>query len=155
MAAGRSAGWLLPLWVSALVILALTALAWPVSWFVRRHYGVAYGLSGTDARAHRLVRIAATLVLITTLAVVVTVGLMASSFKYAGPGMDGWISFVRMLSLVVFVVGAVVSLGNTWVVLRGKRWRLAKLWAVLLALACLTMLYIGVVFHIVGYSANY
>lgn len=155
VAGWRSAGWLLPLWVIALVILALTALAWPVSWMVRRHYGVAYGLTGGDARTHRLVRVAATLVLATMLVVVVTLGLMVSNFKWVGPSMDGWISFVRVLSLVVFVGGAVVSLGNAWVVWRSKRRRLAKLWAVLLAVSCLTVLYVGVVFHVVGYSANY
>ena len=69
--------------------------------------------------------------------------------------MDGWISFIRLLSFVVFVVGAAVSLWNAWVVLRSKRRWLAKLWAVLLAVACLTVLYVGIVFHVVGYSANY
>ena len=39
--------------------LLLTVLAWPVSALVRRHYGVPYALQGRDARAHRLVRIAA------------------------------------------------------------------------------------------------
>ena len=151
----RSSGWLLPLWIGALVALALTTLAWPISWLVRRHFGAAYGLTGGDARAHRLVRVASALVLVTMLAVCVTLVLLSSDTAWAGPHMDGWISFLRVLSLIVFPVGALVSVWNAWAVRRSGRRRLAKLWAVVLAIACLTVLYVGVAFHVVGYSANY
>lgn len=151
----HSAGWLLPLSIGALLALALTTLAWPISWLTRRRYGAPYGLMGADATAHRIMRIAAVLVLATMLAVCITLGLMASDFKWSGPAMDGWISFIRILSLVVFLGGAVVSLWNAWVVLRsGRRW-LAKLWSVILAISCLTVLYVAIIFHVVGYSANY
>ena len=150
-----SSGWLLPLWIASLVALALTTLAWPVSALIRRRYGVAYGLTSDDAKAHRRIRIASLLVLTTMLAVGTTLGLMVADFKWSGPGMDGWIIFIRLLSLVVFVGGAVVALWNAWVVLRsGRRW-LAKLWSVVLAVSCLTVLYVAVIFHVVGYSANY
>ena len=155
VAGWQSASWLLPLWIGALAVLALTALAWPTAWLIRRRYGVAYGLTGDDAKAHRWIRITAVLVLTTMLTVVGTLGLISSDLTWAGPGMDGWISFIRLLSFVVFVGGAAVSLWNAWVVLRSKRRWLAKLWAVLLAVACLTVLYVGIVFHVVGYSANY
>src|SRR3546814_1438525 len=54
----------MPLLVASLVILLLTVLAWPISALVRRYYGTPYRLAGMDARAHRLVRIAALLVLV-------------------------------------------------------------------------------------------
>lgn len=147
--------WLLPLWLLALAALAATALAWPVTALIRRRYGVAYGLTGRDARAHRLARIASTLVVATTLAVAATFGLMASGYDWAGPGMDGWIRFVRLLSLVVFVGGGAITLWNALLVLRSQRGRLAKLWSLVLALSCLTVLWVGIVFRIVGVSANY
>nr|MBA3762433.1 serine hydrolase [Chthoniobacterales bacterium] len=150
-----SAAWLLPVLFAALAALLLTTLAWPVSALVRRRYGVAFGLTGIDARAHRLVRIASVLVLATILAWVVLIQLMSSDFKWLGPGMDGWISFLRLLALVMFVGGSAVALWNAWVVVRSERRWLAKVWSVVLAVACLTVLYIGIVFHIVGYSANY
>ncbi len=55
----------------------------------------------------------------------------------------------------MFVGGSAVALWNAWVVVRSERRWLAKVWSVVLAVACLTVLYIGIVFHIVGYSANY
>src|SRR3546814_20433265 len=54
----------MPLLVASLVILLLTVMAWPISALVRRYYGTPYRLAGMDARAHRLVRIAALLVLV-------------------------------------------------------------------------------------------
>src|SRR3546814_1035433 len=53
----------MPLLVTSMVVLLLTVLAWPISALVRRYYGTPYRLAGMDARAHRLVRIAALLVL--------------------------------------------------------------------------------------------
>src|SRR3546814_8784190 len=54
----------MPLLVASMVVLLLTVLAWPISALVRRYYGTPYRLAGMDARAHRLVRIAALLVLV-------------------------------------------------------------------------------------------
>ncbi len=40
-------------------------------------------------------------------------------------------------------------------ILRSGRNRLAKVWGVLLAVAFLTVLYVSIVFHLLGYSADY
>jgi hypothetical protein len=137
------------------VALAFTVIAWPVSALVRRRYGVACGLSGTDARAHRRVRIASLVVLATVIAWVILMQLVSSDFDWASPAMDTWFIFLRLLSLVVFFAGAAIALWNAWAVLRSQRKWLAKLWSVVLAIACLVVLYVGLVFHLVGYSANY
>ena len=150
-----SAGWLLPLWIAALAALALTVLAWPISALIRRRYGVAYGLAGADARAHRLVRIASLLVLAIMIGWAAAVVLMESNLKYTAPGMDGWIVFLRLLTLVIFFGGTLVALWNASAVLRSNRRLLAKIWSVVLALSCLTVLYVSVIFHLGGYSANY
>ncbi|MGI9087513.1 MAG: serine hydrolase, partial [Chthoniobacterales bacterium] len=150
-----SSGWLLPLWVAALAALALTVLAWPFSALVRRRYGVAYGLTGADAKAHRLVRIASLVALATTLAVTIFVFLIASDLKWAVPAMDGVIIALRLLAFVGCVVAAVIGLWNAAVVLRSDRRKLAKLWSVVLAISFLIVLYVGIVFHVFGYTANY
>ncbi len=150
-----SSGWLLPLWITALVALALTAVAWPVSALVRRRYGVAYGLTGKEARAHRLARIASLLVVGTMLAWVVFVSLIASDIKWAGPAMDGWFILLRVITAVALFAAAAIGLWNAWAVLSSKRRRLAKFWSVVLAVSCLVALYVGVVFHLPGVTANY
>ena len=150
-----SSGWLLPLFFAALTALALTVLAWPVSALVRRRYGISYGLTGVDARAHRLVRIASALVLAAAIGWAVLVGLIATSLNWAGPGTDGWIIFLRLLSAVIFIGGAAIASWNAWAVLSSNRRKLAKLWSVVLAISCLTVLYFAFVGHLPGYTAHY
>lgn len=151
----KSAGWLTPLLVVALLALALTVLAWPVSALVRRHYGVGYRLSGSDARAHRRVRIAALAVLVVTIAVFAMVGSMLSSFKLMTPDKDVIIHLLRLLSLIVLPIGTAIAVWNAWTVLRsGRRWP-AKLWSIVLALSCLGILWVCIIFRVMGYSANY
>jgi hypothetical protein len=40
-------------------------------------------------------------------------------------------------------------------VLRSKRSLWAKLWGVVLAAACVSLLFVGIACHVVGFSANY
>ncbi len=150
-----SSGWLLPLWIAGLVALALTTLAWPISALVRRRYGVKYELTGADARAHRLVRIAALLVVAVMLAWVFLAQLIETNLDWIGPRMDGPLILLRLLSGLVFIGATAVGLWNAWLVLRSKRRWVAKVWSVLLALAFLIVLYVALIFHLIGYSANY
>lgn len=150
-----SSSWLLPLWIAALVVLGLTVLAWPISALVRRHYGTTYGLTGTEARAHFFVRLASLLVLVTMLTWGFTLTMMLKDFAWMSPGMDGWIIFLRVISAVIFIAGSVVALWYAWVVLKSRQRILAKIWSVLLALSCLTILYVALTFHLFGYTANY
>jgi CubicO group peptidase (beta-lactamase class C family) len=145
----------LPLLAASLVVLLLTVLAWPVSALVRRYYGAPYRLHGTDARMHRLVRIAALLVLLVAGGALGLVVAMLSKLEMTSPGNDGLIIALRLFATVVLPLGAVIATWNAWHVLRGRRRVLAKLWAVLLALACLFVLWIGFANHIIGFGANY
>ena len=150
-----SAAWLLPLFIFSVAVLVLTFLAWPTSALVRRHYGATYGLSGMDATAHRWIRLVSLAMVLTISLWFFTVVKMLSDLAWDSPSMDGWIIFLRVLALIVFIAGAAVAVWNSYVVLRSKRRKLAKLWSVLIALSCLTMLYIGFVFHLIGFTANY
>ncbi|MDR7193955.1 serine hydrolase [Luteimonas terrae] len=145
----------MPLLVASLVVLLLTVVAWPVSALVRRYYGAPYRLAGTDARAHRLVRIAALLVLLAMGAALALVVGMLSNLAMTSPDTDGLIIAVRLFATVVLPLGAAVAVWNAWQVLRGRRRVLAKLWALLLALACLFLLWIGIAQHVIGFGANY
>lgn len=145
----------MPLLAASLVILLLTVLAWPVSALVRRYYGAPYRLAGLDARAHRLVRIAALLVLVAMGAMLALVVSMLANLALTSPDTDGLIIALRLFAMVVLPLGAAVAAWNAWHVLRGRRRILAKLWAVLLALAFLFLLWIGFANHVIGFGANY
>lgn len=145
----------MPLLVASLFVVLLTVIAWPVSALVRRYYGVRYALTGADARAHRLVRIGALLSLLAMSAALGLVVGMLSKLEMTSPGTDGLIIAMRLFATVALPLGAGIAVWNAWHVLRGRRKWLAKLWALLLALACLFLLWIGVAHHVIGFGANY
>jgi CubicO group peptidase (beta-lactamase class C family) len=145
----KSGGWWTPAMALSVVLLLLTALAWPLSALTRRHYGVAYALSGRDARAHRWVRIAAVAATVVFLGWVVLVVSMLSSLDLI-PKVNGWIALLRILSPFAFIGGAAIGLWNAWVVVRGRRRFWAKLWAVLMALALLVLLWAALTFHLIS-----
>ena len=151
----QSPGLVLPLLGLSLLALLATVLAWPLSAFVRRHYGAAYRLSGSDARAHRIVRIAALAVLLVTLAAFGLVLYMMSDLERLGPDSDILVHAMRLLALVVLPLGALAALWNCWQVLRSRRRRWAKAWSIVLALACLFLLWIGIAHHLPGYGSFY
>ncbi|RZA34700.1 MAG: class A beta-lactamase-related serine hydrolase [Lysobacteraceae bacterium] len=145
----------LPLLAASLAVLLLTVIAWPVSALVRRRYRAPYGLSGTDARAHRLVRLAALAVLLSVGGALGFVVAMLSNLEMTGAGSDIWINLLRLFATVVLPLGAAIAVWNAWTVLRSRRVLWAKLWAVLLALSCLFLLWAGFAFHLMGYGAYY
>jgi CubicO group peptidase (beta-lactamase class C family) len=145
----KSGGWWTPAMALSVLLLLLTALAWPVSALTRRHYGVAYALSGQDARAHRWVRIAAVAAILVFVGWVVLVVSMLSSLDLI-PKVNGWIALLRILSPFAFVGGAAIGLWNAWVVVRGRRRFWAKLWAVLQAAAFLLLLWAALTFHLIS-----
>lgn len=154
----RLPGWaslLLPLAVGALLALLLTVLAWPISALVRRRYGARYPLAGTDARAHRWVRIAALLVLASLLAIVWLVVSMMSDLNMMTPQMDGTIVALRLFAAVALPLGALAGLWNAKVVLTGRRSWWVKAWSVLLAAAFLLLLWLGLRYHLPGLHAFY
>jgi hypothetical protein len=145
----------LPLLVASLAVLLLTVLAWPISALVRRYYGVAYGLSGADARTHRIARLTALAVLLAVAGTLGFVVAMLQDLEMTGAGSDKIINALRLFALLVLPLGAALSLWNAWQVLRSRRRWLAKVWAVLLALSCLFLLWVGLANHLIGYGAYY
>jgi CubicO group peptidase (beta-lactamase class C family) len=150
----KSAGWWLPAIGASLIALLLTALAWPVSALIRRHYAVTYGLAGLEASAHRLVRIASvacSLIFLGWISLVLTM----TSILDLIPKMTPWIALLHILSPIVFIGGAGVGLWNCWVVARGHRRGWAKLWAVVLAAAFAGLLWAAFTFHLITFHAGF
>jgi hypothetical protein len=126
-----------------------------VSALVRRHYRVAYPLSGIDARAHRAIRFASLAVLLAMSIALGGVLVMMSNLDYMTPKQDSLVVGLRLLALLALPIGAFVALWNAGVVLRSKRSWMAKLWSVVLVLASLILLWVGYAYHVMGYTANY
>ena len=153
--AHKSPGWLLPALIAGFGALVLTTLAWPAAALIRRHYGARYSLAGRDAKAHWWVRTLAVAVAALCIAWGVTVSMMLTDLSLLSPDLDGWLWVLQVLSLVLFVGGAIIGLWNAWVVLTGNRRLVAKLWAVVLALSFLAILWVALVYDLIAFDVNY
>jgi CubicO group peptidase (beta-lactamase class C family) len=150
----RDATWLIPLLGFSMGVLLLTAVAWPISVLVRRRYGASFSLRGRAAQAHRWVRVAGIGAGLLMFAWLATLGVMAATF-YVSSALEPWILILHLLSIVVFPIAAVVSLWSTWVtctVRRDSRRVFAWVWSGALALSCLTLCWVALVFHLIGLS---
>jgi len=80
---------------------------------------------------------------------------MMSDLSMMSPASDAYVIALRLLCTIVLPLGALIALWNAWVVLRSPRSWWAKLWSLVLAAACLSLLWIGFATHLIGFSANY
>ncbi len=145
----------MPLLSASLGVLLLTVLALPVSALVRRYYGARYRLQGADARAHFGARVGSLLALLATGGALGLMVAMLSKLEMTSINNDGLVIAARLFATVALPLGAVLSVWNAVVALRGKRRWLARLWAVLVALSCLFLLWLGFAHHVIGFGANY
>jgi CubicO group peptidase (beta-lactamase class C family) len=154
-APATSPAWILPALIAGLLALALTTLAWPVSALARRHYGAPYRLTGQDAKAHRWVRIAAAAAVGLMIAWGVTIATLMGDLNNLQPSADGLLWLLQLLSFVVFIGAAALGVWNAIVVVRGPRKWYAKVWAVILALALLVLLWVALAYNLIAFDVNY
>jgi CubicO group peptidase (beta-lactamase class C family) len=146
----RDATWLLPLSVAALILVALTALSWPVGALSRRRFGVAMALVGSDLKSYRWVRGFSWLSL-------AALGGWAGLFSSLGSGtnVDAALWLLEIVGTVGFVGLCGAALWNLPRVWQGDRGWFAKLWSVLLVLAALVTLYVILAFHLISFGTRY
>jgi len=151
----RSGSWLLPAFAISLVLLALTLVAWPVGAIARRRYRAAPTVVGTDARALRVLRLAALAILATVVAWVITIQPIGSNLAAFTAARDPWIRMLRVWTAVALAAGLVAALWNASRMWRGERSRFTRVWSVAQIGAALTILWVGVAFHLAGFGVNY
>ncbi len=146
----RDAAWLMPLFAAALVIVALTALSWPVGAIARRRFGAAITFRGEDLAAYRWARALSWLVL-------AALGGWAWLFASldSDKNLDAAIWLLEIAGSVGFVGLCGAALWNLQRVWRGKRGWFARLWSALLVLAALLTLWVTLSFHLIHLGARY
>jgi len=145
----------LPLIVSAMVVLLLTLLLWPVAALIRRHYRQPLNLTPQQRRLRLMVRLACLfdLLLVCGLAVFFTmsekdIGILSPRFN----------PLLRMIQLVgwVGVLGTLAALYNalrSWQ--EQGRWLWSKLGDSLIALACVAFVWFVFTWNMLHRSLRY
>lgn len=153
--AALSAGWLMPAIYASLSVLLLTALYWPATWWLRRRYAQPLKVAGTARRAYRATHVMAWAVLLVLAGWTALFVAMSADISLLGPGADALVWLAKAAAIVAFVGGVGVAGWNAWLTWRdGRRWT-AKLWATLVLLAMLLVLYTAWAFGVLALSVDY
>jgi CubicO group peptidase (beta-lactamase class C family) len=151
----RSSAWLLGLLEASIVALLLTVVLWPTAALVRRHYRIASPLAGQEAAASRRVKIAATAALLTLLGWFGLFTAMDANVSAVSSKLDPWVWLLHLASLVVFVGTALIAFRHSRVVWAGARRWPARLWSVVLVISSVTILWVALVFKLIGFNAHF
>jgi CubicO group peptidase (beta-lactamase class C family) len=152
----RSSAWLLPLLYLSLGVLTLTALLWPTRALVRRRFGASLPLEKRSLQAFRASRIGALAIVLVLVGWLTTITVMFSDTSNLNSGYDLLLYLLQALSFVAFVGGFAAMLWWAYTVWSGSgaRWT-TKLWSVLLVIAAATVLYIALIYKLIGWTVNY
>ena len=154
----RSSAWLLPLVYFSLAVLLLTGLLWPTRALVRRKFKTALPLERRELWAYRSSRIASWAILGVLLGWILA---LQALFEDLGneAAFNSILILLEVLSIVVFIGGLAVMLWYAWGVWkRSGGWKatwVAKTWSVFLVIAAATIVYVGLVFKLIGLTTNY
>jgi len=150
-----SSAWLTPALLASLAALTLTALSWPITALVRRRYGVRPARSTAEWRAYRLTRALAGLAVAVMIAWPVFASSLLSDFSSMNGELDWALIALRIATPLVLVALLGVALWNLWLVWKGAPGKFARIWSVALLFSAIVLLWIAVVFHLIGYGTAF
>jgi CubicO group peptidase (beta-lactamase class C family) len=139
----------------SLGLMLLTLILWPISWFVRRHYGRKLELTPREWWTRLLVRVvfALDLIFIAALLGLATYGLThLEVFSDRG---TLWFHLIQVIG-VMGAIGTLIVLINAISTWAGKRWSIwMKLQATILLLACFGVLWFAFAGNLLHFSSTY
>ena len=153
--ASQDKAWILPLLGASVGVLAVLALCWPIAALSRGRAGRSFAHTGRRALAYRLVRIVAVLDVVFVVGMVATIISTASNEAALDGSSDGLIRTLQILGLLG-LAGIVVGPLNLLEVWRDKdsSWW-AKLTAVLVTIALLSISYFAFALHFLTATLKY
>jgi CubicO group peptidase (beta-lactamase class C family) len=151
----RSPGWLLPAVEVSFAALLVTTLLWPVAAIVRRRNHLKLDLVGRDERGRVLSRVAAVAVTLVSLGWLGLFMAISSRTAMLGPGLDPWLILLHLVSILGYVGGTVVLIWAATIAWTGKRRWPGKLWASVLAVSAVAMLWMAWVYHLMSFTSRY
>jgi hypothetical protein len=80
---------------------------------------------------------------------------MLSNIRLLSPDLDWWFWVLQLVSLVVFLGAAGLTLWEVRVVWAAKRGWFARGWSIVLVVSCLTVVWAALTFKLIGFNVNY
>jgi CubicO group peptidase (beta-lactamase class C family) len=151
----RDSAWLAPWLYASLTALTLTALLWPITAIVRRHYRARLVLDRPALAAFRASKLGA---LALTLAMglwAILIGVMIKDNTALSDTFDWALRSVQVVSALAFLGGTLAILWNVRAVWRGRRRWPARVWSLVLAVSAAAVLWVAIAFHLLGFGIYY
>ena len=138
---GMNAGWIVPTTLAALAVMLLAALGWPIVALTRRRYKYRSTVSGRPLMLHRATRATAWLMLIIACGWMGMIAALTSDVAYFDGRLDIWMRLLQLLSLGA-IIGTAAAFWNAWLIATGpEKRRLAAIWAVVIAVSALFLVW--------------
>jgi CubicO group peptidase (beta-lactamase class C family) len=147
----RDASWLMPLFLTAMTLIAVAALYWPAGALLRRHYGTVLPLNGRDRTAYALVLSLCWLTIAAGIGWALVLGILLPSLSTT----DWPIRLSRLVGDIAFLGLPIVAAWNFFLTWKRGSTLVANLSSALLLAAALTVLWVSIGFHLVGWSTRY
>ena len=150
-----SSAWLTPALLASLAALLLTALSWPVTALVRRHFGARPARSPSQSRAYHATRALAGLAVGVMTAWLLFASKLLSDFSSMNGELDGALVALRIATPVILVALLAASLWHLRLVWKGAPDKFGRVWSVLLLLSAGALLWIAIVYHLIGWGTAF
>ncbi len=144
-----------PLISAAILILVMTTVAWPISAYARRRYAIPARLDRQGAFVYRWLRLGALGLLAACAAWVAVISLLSGNLFAFDEDLDPWLVLLKLGTFVVTVGGGVLACWNMRLAWKDRRPPVSRAWSLALCFACLTLLYVAVVFNLLGFGLDY
>lgn len=150
-----SSAWLLPALFASLGALVLTALFWPITALVRRYYGARPVRSSAEWRAYRLTRALAGIAVAVMVAWLVFATSLLSDFSSMNGELDGMLITLRIATPLILIGLLGAAAWHLWLVWKGAPGKFSRFWSVALVLSTIVLLWVAIVFHLIGYGTAF
>jgi len=152
---GMNAGWIVPTMLIALAVMLIAALGWPITAFTRWRFGYRSTVTGRPLLLHRATRVTAWLMLIVAIGWVGMITALSTDVAYFDGRLDIWMRLVQLLSLAA-IVGTGLAFWNAWTIATGpEKRRLATVWAVIVAVSALFLVWVMIDMRTLTLSLNF
>lgn len=151
----QDTAWLQPALFAAVVIVLLSAIAWPAGAIARRRFRAAGRYQGRRLLVQRVLHAWQWLVLLVLAGWVAWFGIGMSSLSMLSGPLDPLLYALQILSPIVLFGLLILSGWNLWTAWTEKRGWFSRLWAVLLVVAAILLLWMAFAFSMFSFGTNY
>ena len=151
----KDTAWLLPAVLGAVTIVLLSALAWPVGAIARRRFKAAGRYQGRRLRMQRIFHGWQWLVLLILAGWTAWFSIGMSTLSMLSGPLDPLLYALQILSPIVLFGLLLLAGWNLWTARTERRGWFALIWAVLLLLAAIALLWMAFVFNMFSFGTNY